>query len=272
MIKLMGISALTIGAFISLYLLWGLLQQLFESELVNRWCHRFITGMPQGLQNNLQSRWLRSQHYEETGSAQPTTIERWLMQRILIVLAVIVWLVVPQPQSIRFVVCTVFGCWLFQRLNKRRQWLAQIERQWPATLDIYAMLLLSGLSQRAAIYEMARLPNPSRATWLIQRLQHDLQAGTDLERALERLAQFQNSGWIPHFVTASIQSLKYGSQLAETLLNQADQARQQQIVEAEKRAQEVGVKLLFPLLLCFFPVTFLIILGPLFLRFLHGGW
>lgn len=56
---------------------------------------------------------------------------------------------------------------------------------------------------------------------------------------------------------------------AETLSGQAEQARNEQQLEAEKLAQEVGVKLLLPLVTCFFPVTFLLILGPIFIGYMQ---
>lgn len=256
---------------VSLFIVWRLIEQCMASGFADRLMTKVQSALPHSIASYLEQLWLRSQQNDSTDSNTVKTQSQWLLQRVLVVVAVSVLVVIPQPNNQRLLVILVFGVWLLKRQQQRRFWADQIERQWPATLDIYAMLLLSGLSQRAAIYSMAALPNPSRATWLLQRVQRDIQTGTDLEAALKQLSESQQSVWIQHFVTASIQSLRYGSQLAETLFNQADEARQKQIIDAEKRAQEVGVKLLFPLLFCFFPVTFLIILGPLVLRFLHGG-
>lgn len=256
---------------IFIFLLWSLLQQLVQSIALERLIARVHKMLPATVRAHLEVLWLRSHQYDTTGSNAVQTYSRWLLHRVLLVIGFVTLLIMPQPNSQRLILVMIGGAWLLHRLHRRRYWNAQIERQWPATIDIYAMLLLSGLSQRAAIYAMAELTKPTRATWLLQRVQRDIQTGTDLEEALNHLSEAYPIVWIRHFVTASIQSLRYGSQLAETLLNQADEARQKQIMDAEKRAQEVGVKLLFPLLFCFFPVTFLIILGPLFLRFLHGG-
>lgn len=256
---------------VSLVIVWRLIEQCIASQFADRMMTRVQSALPHSIATYLEQLWLRSQQNDLTGSDRVQTLSRWLLQRIIVVLAVFALVMIPQPNSQRLLVILVVGVCLLRRQQQRRFWADQIERQWPATIDIYAMLLLSGLSQRAAIYSMAALPNPSRATWLLQRVQRDIRTGTDLEAALNQLSQSHQSVWIQHFVTASIQSLRYGSQLAETLFNQADEARQKQIIDAEKRAQEVGVKLLFPLLFCFFPVTFLIILGPLVLRFLQGG-
>ena len=68
-----------------------------------------------------------------------------------------------------------------------------------------------------------------------------------------------------------LQAHQTGGALANTLKVQANQFRQQQLLEAEKRAQEVSVKLMLPLIFCFFPVTMLLILGPVFIGFTQGG-
>ncbi|HET8816920.1 MAG TPA: type II secretion system F family protein [Pseudidiomarina sp.] len=259
------------GLMFAVYLCLSLIQQALHSTIAGRFGSRLHAALPSPMKIYLENLWLGSQQHALTGSSARQTYSYWLMHRLVVMVAGIILFVIPQPNYQRLLLVLAGSMWLLKRHQQRRYLNAQIERQWPATLDIYSMLLLSGLSQRAAIYAMATLPNPSRATWLLQGVQRDIQTGTDLELALNQLSQSQPSVWIQHFVTASIQSLRYGSQLAETLLSQADEARQKQIIDAEKRAQEVGVKLLFPLLFCFFPVTFLIILGPLLLRFLHGG-
>ena len=49
-----------------------------------------------------------------------------------------------------------------------------------------------------------------------------------------------------------------------------DRMRSERFQAAEKRGAEAATKILFPLILFIMPATFIIILGPIVLRFIYG--
>ena len=55
--------------------------------------------------------------------------------------------------------------------------------------------------------------------------------------------------------------------LGPVLRAQADQRRSARFLQAEKRALEAPVKMMFPLVICIFPCSFLIIAFPIVVQF-----
>ena len=154
--------------------------------------------------------------------------------------------------------------------QQRRHYRRQLMRQWPATLDVIAMTLHAGLSFRATLHTLSDAATVSIAFHELARMHAQQQAGLSLEEVLNEFANRIPHATIALFRAAVLQAQKGGGALASTLEQQAQQARTMQLLAAEKNAQEAAVKLLFPLLVCFFPVTFLLILGPVILSFMQG--
>ncbi|MDN7138921.1 type II secretion system F family protein [Pseudidiomarina sp. 1ASP75-14] len=192
-----------------------------------------------------------------------------LLRQLLEMLVVVFCLLLPLPQQIRWMILLGAICVYLQARARNRARIGRFSRQWPACLDMLAMLLQAGLSFRAALHALAGLSGGSPALVQLRVLHQQLLAGVSLDEAL---VEFKLR--IPHpacntFVAAVLQSRFTGGALADTLIAQAEQLRKEQQLEAERLAQEVGVKLLLPLVTCFFPVTFLLILGPIFIGFLQ---
>ena len=64
------------------------------------------------------------------------------------------------------------------------------------------------------------------------------------------------------FVRTVIQAESYGIPLADVLNAQADEMRIARRQRPERKAMEIAVKVVFPLILCILPVIFIVILGP----------
>jgi tight adherence protein C len=62
-----------------------------------------------------------------------------------------------------------------------------------------------------------------------------------------------------------------GSGLAKSLRFQSEQRRSERFQRAEKQAMEAPVKLVFPLLLFIFPVTFIVLGFPIVMKFVQEG-
>ena len=65
-----------------------------------------------------------------------------------------------------------------------------------------------------------------------------------------------------NFVSALVQADRMGLPIAAVLREQTKEMRLARRQRAEEKAQQVTVKILFPLLLCIFPALFIVIIGP----------
>ena len=74
---------------------------------------------------------------------------------------------------------------------------------------------------------------------------------------------------ITGFVSSIIQAEKMGASLGNVLRVQSEQRRNERFQRAEKQAMEAPVKLVFPLVM--FPVTFIILLFPIAMKFISEG-
>ena len=76
---------------------------------------------------------------------------------------------------------------------------------------------------------------------------------------------------VTSFVSAMIQAERMGSSLANVLRIQSEQRRNERFARAEKTAMEAPVKLVFPLIVFIFPVTFVVLGFPIVMKFLAEG-
>jgi len=68
-----------------------------------------------------------------------------------------------------------------------------------------------------------------------------------------------------------IQAEKMGASLAKVLSVQAEQRRGERFQRAEKLAMEAPIKLVGPLIIFIFPVTFIVLGFPIVMKFLAEG-
>jgi tight adherence protein C len=68
-----------------------------------------------------------------------------------------------------------------------------------------------------------------------------------------------------------IQAERMGARLGSALRAQAEQRRTERFQRAEKLAMEAPVKLIGPLMMFIFPVTFIVLGFPIAMKFLNSG-
>ena len=147
---------------------------------------------------------------------------------------------------------------IYNKGVKRQQ---EIELELPNTLDQLLISVEAGLGFEAAMARAGGYGGGALAQELMRTLQ-DIQVGRPRQEAYEALAKRSSVQDLRSFVRAVIQADKYGIGIAKVLRTQAKQARVKRRQRAEEKAMKLPVKVLFPLLLCIFPVLFIVLLGP----------
>lgn len=182
---------------------------------------------------------------------------------------------VPTSHALGLSVAMAIPCaWLpLQRMRERgRQRQAHILREFPFMLDMTVLCVEAGLNLQGAL-QQAALHGPDGP--LRAELRHvlaDVRAGVTREHALAQMAIRTDLAPVRAFVTVVEQAGRMGMNLAPLLRAQADQQRAERFLRAEKKAMEAPVKLLFPLVFCVFPGTFIIIAFPVVSRLLDAGF
>ncbi|MCH9049225.1 MAG: type II secretion system F family protein [Proteobacteria bacterium] len=158
--------------------------------------------------------------------------------------------------------------WL--RDTRKRRELAVI-RAMPTYLDFITMAVEAGLNLQGALGQaMEKAPkSPLRNEFAI--VLRDLRAGLPRAEALRRMADRLDVNEVTSFVSAMIQAEKMGASLATVLRVQAEQRRSERFQRAEKQAMEAPIKLVGPLILFIFPVTFIVLGFPIVMKFMAEG-
>lgn len=158
--------------------------------------------------------------------------------------------------------------WLADTRKKRR---IAVIKTLPVYLDFITMSVEAGLNLQGALGQAIEKapPGPLRNEFTI--VLRDLRAGLSRSEALRRMANRLDISEITSFVSAIIQAEKMGSSLAAVLRVQSEQRRSERFLRVEKIAMEAPVKLVAPLIVFIFPVTFIILGFPIAMKFLNEG-
>ena len=100
-------------------------------------------------------------------------------------------------------------------------------------------------------------------------MMREMRTGASRMDALNALADRLDNKHIKSLVSNLTQAESLGASLADTLSAISDQRRTERFQMAEKLAMEAPVKMIGPLVIFIFPVTFIIIFFPLVMQFLE---
>ncbi|HSH98543.1 MAG: type II secretion system F family protein [Methylophilaceae bacterium] len=171
------------------------------------------------------------------------------------------------------IIAVIFGffypvIWL-NDVRKRR--VIEVQKTLPTYLDYITMAVEAGLNMTGAINQaMEKGPvGPLKHEFYL--VVRDLRSGLPRADALRRMEARMQMSEITSFVGTSIQAEKMGARLGTALKAQAEQRRTERFQRAEKQAMEAPVKLIFPLLVFIFPLTFLILGFPIAMKFMSSG-
>jgi tight adherence protein C len=172
-----------------------------------------------------------------------------------------------QLLAVVFVLAILGALWPIHWLNSRvRSRHTDIRNELPYALDLLTLSVEAGLDFTEALGRITtKLGNSPLATELGQTLR-DIQLGRTRAEALRNMSERLDLSEVNSIVSALIQADELGSNLGPILRIQSSQLRTTRSQEAERKALQAPVKILFPLIFFIFPCIFLMIGGPIIIK------
>lgn len=137
----------------------------------------------------------------------------------------------------------------------------ELDQTLPDAIDILNLCVESGLTFQASMAQVSTiLEGPISDEFA--RVLRQMQLGQSLIASLQDLSTRNNNDDLSRFVSVVIQADKLGIPISSVLHEQAREMRGKRRDRAREQAQKVPVKILMPVMLCFLPGIFIVILGP----------
>jgi tight adherence protein C len=151
---------------------------------------------------------------------------------------------------------------LSQHITKRR---LEIQRRMPDTLDLLVISVEAGLGfEQALDRTAATVPGPLSEE--LRRMLQETRMGASRADALRALDERTNVEELRTFIVAMLQADSFGVSIARILRTQADEMRVRRRYLAQEKSQKAPVRMLFPLVLCIFPATLVVVVMPGFMQ------
>ncbi len=155
--------------------------------------------------------------------------------------------------------------WISDTRKRRDQ---DIVKNLPVFLEFLTMCVDAGLNFFGALQQSVEKGPKGALKNEFRIVLRDIRSGLPRGEALKRMEQRVNLRDLTTFVRAVIQAEKMGTSLRQTLQIQAQQRLEERFQRAEKMAMQAPVKLIVPLILFIFPLTFVILLFPIVIKFM----
>ena len=234
-------------------------------------------GIGQGFRQELKLKLVRSGYFG------PNAVQFYVFARVCAVIAVpsIVLLtcalLLPNLSTLEFVLAAaasagvgVFGpdAYLSHRQSKQ---IGEYRLNFPDLLDLLTVCVTAGLTVEASFERIRdRLSKRSRALGRnIELMGAEMRAGRSSVDALASFADRLGLDEAGSFVAVLRHSVELGGDVAATLREFSEDMRSRRILLAEKKANELPVKMVIPLALGIFPVILMIVLLPVILNLLR---
>jgi len=138
----------------------------------------------------------------------------------------------------------------------------------PDFMDLLVVCADSGLSMEASLERVGRELADSYPSLgaNIHMTNLEIRAGRSMTEALEHLGDRLGLEEARSFATLIQQSAELGSSITDALRVYSDDMRHKRLSRAEEKAYSLPAKLSIPMMICIFPVLFVVILLPVIVR------
>jgi tight adherence protein C len=154
-------------------------------------------------------------------------------------------------------------------MAKRRQ--HRIRLGLPDALDLLVVSVEAGLGLDQAIQRVSQelaFAHPDLCDEL-RLINLELRAGKARSEALHNLAERTGVDDVSSLVAMLVQTDKFGTSVAQSLRVHSETVRTKRRQRAEEAAAKTGVKMVFPLVVCIFPVIWVVTIGPAAIKFVQ---
>lgn len=199
----------------------------------------------------------------ETGAADDVIVRKVLFGLIGLVVGFFIASSMGGIWWVAFPIITVGGFFVPDLLiyNEGLHRDEEMAKKLPDALDLLNLCVESGLSFQASLAQVAENQTGPVAEEFGLALK-EMQLGRSRAQALTAMAGRTRQEDVKRFVNAMLQVDKLGVPVAAVLREQANEMRAKRYSRAREQAQKVPIKILMPLMVCFMPALFIIILGP----------
>jgi tight adherence protein C len=158
-----------------------------------------------------------------------------------------------------------------KRIKTRKQ---EHQTGFPDFKDLLVVCADAGLSMEASLDRVGRELGDSypSLTANLHMACLEIRAGRTMSEALEHLGDRLGIEEARQFSTLIQQSAELGSSITDALRVYSDDMRHKRLSRAEEKAYSLPAKLSVPMMLCIFPVLFVVILLPVFVRLYLGNY
>ncbi len=157
--------------------------------------------------------------------------------------------------------------WLGEKAGKRQK---EVLRTLPYALDLLTLAIEAGLDFNAALPRIMPKLGTNALAVEFGRMMREIRMGRPRREALREIAHRCDVTDLTVVICAIVQADELGTSLGPILRIQSDMIRTRRFQRAEKLAMEAPVKMLFPLLAFIFPTVFIIIFGPIAIKFMYN--
>lgn len=192
----------------------------------------------------------------------------------LILSALLKWTLDSRQMLLIVLICSAFGYMLPNFIlsflvSRRRQ---ELYENFPDALDLMRICVEAGLALDVAIARVGEemrmrskaLSDEFRLVVLEQR------AGSARNMALNNLAVRVGIPDVDSLVSTLVQADKFGTSIADSLRVHSENLRLGRRLHAEEQAAKIPTKILLPLIMCIFPLLFILILSPAIANIQHA--
>jgi tight adherence protein C len=153
--------------------------------------------------------------------------------------------------------------------NKGIKRQARIVSALPDAIDMLTVCVEAGLGFDSALAQVARNTKGPLPEEFARALQ-EMQIGRSRTQALRGMVARTTVPELRSFVSALVQAGELGIPVSRVLREQASEMRIRRRQRAEERAQQVPVKIMFPLITCLFPALLVAVIGPGVISIAHA--
>jgi tight adherence protein C len=192
-----------------------------------------------------------------------------------IILAVLAFVFFGFPGGwVQAATAAAFGYLLPDLIVKRktRQRAKAIDNGLPDVLDLLIVCMEAGSSLDQSIVKASdelEIAHPALA-YELRLITTEIRAGKPRLEAFHNFAERTQVDDVRSLVTMLTQTDRFGTSVALALRTHAEVSRTKRRQRAEERAAKVGVKLVFPLVLCIFPAVYVVCIGPVVVAIYHA--